>query len=52
MTRWNRDVNAARNMRQIFIHMITNNKSRPAPFKHPGALDSEPGPRRPAAVPD
>lgn len=39
-TRWNRDVNAARNMRRVFLHMLENNKERPAAFKHAGALDS------------
>jgi len=38
LTRWNRDVNAARNMRQIFLTMLYNGQVRPPPFKHPKAL--------------
>ena len=38
--RWNRDVNAARNMRRVFLHMLENNLQRPAAFKHAGALDA------------
>jgi len=35
---WNRDVNAARNMRQVFLHMLHNGKKRPPLFQHAGAL--------------
>ena len=38
--RWNRDVNAARNMRRVFLHMLDNNLQLPAAFKHAGALDA------------
>jgi transposase len=30
---WNRDVNAARNMLRIFLHMNANNGQRPLPFR-------------------
>ena len=39
---WNRDVNAARNMRQVFLHMLAHGLSRPEGFRHPGALGSQP----------
>ena len=35
---WNRDVNAARNMRLVFEYMVENKLQRPDPFKHIGAL--------------
>ena len=31
--RWNRDVNAARNMRRVFLHMLEYNQQLPAAFK-------------------
>ena len=37
-TTWNRDVNAARNMRLLYLHMLRNGTVRPSPFKHAGAL--------------
>jgi hypothetical protein len=37
-TVWNRDVNAARNMRLVFEFMVRNKLVRPAPFKHLWAL--------------
>ena len=43
-TVWNRDVNAARNIRQVFLHMIAHGHSRPQGFKHEGALDNVPSP--------
>ena len=43
-TVWNRDVNAARNIRQVFLHMIQHGNHRPEGFKHEGALDDEPAP--------
>ena len=33
---WNRDVNAARNIRAIFIHMMRNNGAKPAAFQYQG----------------
>jgi hypothetical protein len=36
LTRWNRDVNAARNIRNILIHMAENQGERPDPFRRPG----------------
>ena len=41
-TRWNRDVNAARNMRQVFLYMLHNNQQRPRAFAHDGALSAPP----------
>jgi len=41
-TTWNRDVNAARNMRQVFLHMLRHGHRRPAAFRHGGALDATP----------
>ena len=38
---WNRDINAARNIRGIFLEMIRNGQRRPIPFQHPGALSNE-----------
>ncbi|GMH66768.1 hypothetical protein TrST_g7481, partial [Triparma strigata] len=37
-TVWNRDVNAARNMRLVFEFMVRNKLERPASFKHLFAL--------------
>jgi hypothetical protein len=38
-TRWNRDINAARNMRQVFLEMLfKTNKVRPEPYQSPFAL--------------
>ena len=43
---WNRDVNAARNMRQVFLRMLAHTDpsrpARPEGFRHPGALGSQP----------
>jgi hypothetical protein len=41
-TRWNRDVNAARNIRQVFQAMVPQPHERPKLFKHAGALDGAP----------
>ncbi len=41
-TRWNRDVNAARNIRQVFQAMVPPPHERPKLFKHAGALDGAP----------
>jgi transposase len=35
-TLWNRDVNAARNIRHIFLHMNANNGERLEPFQRGG----------------
>jgi hypothetical protein len=40
-TTWNRDVNSARSMRQVFLWMLNNNLVRPEPFRHEGALSAE-----------
>ena len=40
-TTWNRDVNSARSMRQVFLWMLNNNLVRPEPFRHEGALSHE-----------
>ena len=37
-TTWNRDVNSARSMRQVFLWMLTHDLVRPEPFRHEGAL--------------
>ena len=37
-TTWNRDVNSARSMRQVFLWMLNNHLERPEPFRHVGAL--------------
>ncbi len=34
---WDRDVNAARNMRQVFLYMLRNGHRRPTAFQHEGA---------------
>ena len=39
-TVWNRDVNAARNIRLVFEHMAKNSKVRPSPFAHLNALST------------
>lgn len=38
-TRWNREVNAARNIRQVFLAMVPQPHARPPAFKHASALD-------------
>jgi hypothetical protein len=35
----NRDVNAARNIRKVFLAMVPRPHTRPAAFKHASALD-------------
>ena len=37
-TTWNRDVNSARSMRQVFLWMLNYHLMRPEPFRHVGAL--------------
>lgn len=39
-TRWNRDNNAARNIRQLWQIMVWNGQKRLKLFKHPGAYDA------------
>ena len=40
-TTWNRDVNSARSMRQMFLWMLNHHLVRPEPFRHVGALSAE-----------
>ena len=37
-TTWNRDVNSARSMHQVFLWMLNYHLVRPEPFRHVGAL--------------
>ena len=39
-TTWNRDVNSARSMRQVFLWMLNHGLVRPEPFRHVGALSA------------
>ncbi|KAI3656090.1 hypothetical protein MP638_004512, partial [Amoeboaphelidium occidentale] len=32
-TRWNRDINGARNIRRVFLHMNANGGEKPEPFR-------------------
>lgn len=43
LTTWNRDVNAARSFRKIWLWCVRNGGERPEPFEFPSAARSRPG---------